>query len=219
MNIYIIEASNPIDKTHDTTEIKGLKSLGSMFMHYVTSFDVYSKSDFQKIIEYISSIDADEKTGKIEENIVVHISCHGNTEGLAIGKDFISWDYLASILVDLAECKFSEKVLLAISSCGTSEQQFTAAFNGLDRKIRKSISPPSFVVFFEQETVDWDDALISWGLFYHQLGKPDYTDLTKKKLIATIDLVRRTEISKLAYRRWDKTKHKYVRYPLEVKEE
>ena len=120
-----------------------------MFKHHVTSFDVYLKSDFVKFNEYISSIDADESTGMIKENIVVHISCHGYPCGLAMGKDHIQWDELASILVLLADDKFSDKLLWSISSCGTSEQQFTGAFNMLDVKVRRKIHPPAFVVFFE----------------------------------------------------------------------
>ena len=179
-----------------------------MFRHYVTSFDVYSKPDFVKFIKYISSIDADKSTKTIKESIVVHISCHGYSGGLAMGKDLIQWNELASILADLADDKFSNKLLLSISSCGTSKQQFTAAFNRLDIKLREKINPPTFVVYFDQETIKWDDALISWGMFYHQLGKSKYKDLTKNNLMTIIDLIRETKIGNLVYRRWDKKKHK-----------
>lgn len=212
MNIFIIESPNPVDRTRERTEIKGLVALGKMFRHHVTSFDVLSRSDFQKIIKYISSIDSDESSGKIHEDIAVHISCHGNTEGLGFGTDFVPWTELADILSDLSQPEFSEKVLLSISSCGTSKQRLTAAFNKVSKK-GEQIYPPSFVVFFDQNTVAWDDSLISWGLFYHNLGKHENNVLTRSNLISVIDFVRSTKITELSYHRWDVTANKYYKYP------
>lgn len=209
MNIFFIEAPNPIDRVKSCTESEGICSLGTMFGHSVATFSVMSSSELTTTIEYLSTI----TKNQITENLVVHISCHGNDDGLGIGKDFLSWKEIGVVLVPLLKKQFKNKLLLCLSSCGTSNQKITNSFNNLPEKMRSKIAPPEFLFLFDQDTVDWDDALISWGLLYHQLGKLDNVTLSKSELIPIIDLINNTHISKLAYRRWDSSDFKYKKYP------
>jgi hypothetical protein len=208
MNVFIIEANSPGDRTESLNESDSLKTSICMYGHSVATFDVLTKVQLEEAVDYIATISKED----LLQPLVLHLSCHGDTDGLRIGKDDIDWHELGSLIESLFNPKFKDKVIFCLSACGTSGQKFTQMVKDTDKELLNVLDPPAFLFVFDQKTVGWKDALISWSLFYHQIGKKRITTASREDMKPIVDLINSTGISKIVYYRWDKEKAAYLKY-------
>ena len=104
---------------------------------------------------------------------------------------------------------YDGEVILTISACGAGDQYLTKEIQMLWDK-NEDFTPPKYVFVTTDEEVAWDDALVSWSMFYHQLP---YADLDDKKSVQRIlDKIKISETGNLRYFRWDDAKKKYRHY-------
>ena len=201
-----------MDLLQGRTESRALAEICKIVGHETTVLTAYDKADFRKLCGYISSITSkhDNKNRK-SIPLCVHLSAHGNEKGLVFGKDFIEWkEIMRSMKPIYTEMEdYDGEVILTISACGAGDQYLTKEFQTEWDK-NEDFTPPKYVFVTTDEEVAWDDALVSWSMFYHQLPHADLDD--KKSVQRILDKIKISETGNLRYFRWDDAKEKYRHY-------
>ncbi len=212
MRVFIIECPNPIDLLQGRTEGKSLEQICSLVGHEVTSFHPKSQKDLSTVCRYISSIDREhDGTDNPDLPLCVHISCHGEEDGLLFGKDLIRWKKLLKALEPIFEKKsvYRGDKILTISACQAREQKLTAK---LQRwwKNNRQLRPPEHLFVTASEDVYWNDAVVAWALFYSKIPR---TKLTKKrKIIKVLEFIEKADLGCLHYYKWSKKNGSYRGY-------
>lgn len=98
MRVFIIECPNPIDLLQGRNEGKSLEQICRLVGHEVINFHPKSKDDLLTVCKYISSIDREhDGTDNPDLPLCIHISSHGEEDGLWFGKDLVSWNELLDL--------------------------------------------------------------------------------------------------------------------------
>jgi hypothetical protein len=212
MRVFIIECPNPIDLLQGRNEGKSLEQICKLVGHEVHCFHPKSKQDLANICRYISSIDREHDGSNAPDlPICIHISSHGEEDGLYFGRDLLTWNELLEALEPFCTRKSTYKgeKILTISACEAKNQQLT-------RRIQKAIvenkafQPPKHFFVTGGEEVYWDDAVVAWALFYNKIPK---TNLAKKrKIVEVLTLIEKAELGSIYYFRWLEKKKKYQHY-------
>ena len=210
LRIFLLESPSPLDLLQNRTEVRALEEICLILGFEVKRFFMISKQELINHIKYISSIfeflDEDDDTP-----LCIHVSTHGNKNGMAFGSDFIEWDiFLETIGPILKESyKYSKDIIFVFSACGAGNQKITSEFKKLSNLL-DDITPPRYLFVTAEDEVAWDDALIAWSNFYHQISK---ISMSKRSAVQNIlnKIKSNCEIT-LKYFRWDKRKMKYLSY-------
>ncbi len=132
---------------------------------------------------------------------ILHISCHGDTEGIQVtDKTELSWDELADCFQEAERMPQA----LVISSCVGGDGGIARAFR--DRKRR-----PNVIFGAEGKAsrrITFTGACITWPILYTSLGKAGLTRDAFKDAVTKMNLITNHEF---VYRRWHEGK--YRRYP------
>ena len=211
LRLFIIECPDPKDLLQGRSESDGLEKICKLIGHEVTTFQVRSKNELSTICNFISTITSSHsrKHGR-ELPLCIHIVAHGNDDGLGCGKDLIYWKDLFRIFHPICnEMDYAGDTIFIISACGAGKQKLT---NEFEKEWKKNVEfiPPHYLFVTMDEEVYWDDALVSWAMFYHQLPK---VNLNRKIGIQDIlDRIKQSNVGNIQYHRWDEKKQKYLRY-------
>ncbi len=208
MRIFVVESPNPIDLLEERAEHQAIEKIGQLFGHQVHSFLVKSFSAAEETFNYISDIDSNSKT----EPLCIHISTHGDEDGLAFGKDEISWSKLVTLIEPIIHSTwYMGPKILVISACGTHEQKITKEIKW--RKNDKAFSPFDYLFLFNEETIVWSDAVLAWTMLYHHLSKVNWRKKTEVSQIKEIiKKINKFGIGNLTYYRWDNEKSLYKNF-------
>lgn len=182
MRIAIIESPNPIDVFESRTEAKALEATCKLLGHKPASFFPRSRSELRTVCKFLASADSAHTSRRDNAPLFIHISCHGNDGGLGFGADFIRWDELAEDLMPIFKNEdYRGQTVLCLSACGSGEHEVHVT---LKEKLEDNLArPPAYIVSIRGETVQWDDALVAWTLFYHKMAKVDFSDFNAVKAI------------------------------------
>ena len=168
--VFLLESPNALDLLEDRGERYSLEHVCKLFGHRAVSFLVRSSSELRQTLMYLSSIGWHKDAGKAP--VFVHISVHGNSDGICVGPDDISWtdfaDMISGMYNDLK--RYKGPIILIISACGANKQNFTDLItkNHEDKKIKR---PPQYVFVFSDKKVFWQDAVVTWTIFYREVNK------------------------------------------------
>lgn len=202
-------------------ELKGrlegptIKAISSLIGHETMCMLLRSRREFQDSISYIAQIDKKlDADVEPDRAICLHLSCHGNSNGLQIGRDEVSWSDLVNdlqpVLTQL-EC-YDGPVILVFSACHAEDQAVTA---GITKVVKKSkLRPPEFV-FTTTGEVRFDDAAVAWTVFYHLL--PNVNFAKKASVQGVLDKLASLGLQPLRYFRWDESRGKYLKYTGQAK--
>ncbi len=212
MRVFIIECPNPIDLLQGRNEGNSLEQICKLVGHEVTSFHPRSKDELQTVCGYISSIDREhDDTDKPDLPVCVHISSHGEEDGLIFGKDIVSWNELMEILEPICTKKsiYRGENILIISACEAKQQKLTEK---IQKKIQisKAFQPPKHFFVTADKNVYWTDAVVAWALFYNKIPKANLSK--KKKIIAVLCLIEKAGLGCIYYYRWLGKNKKYQCY-------
>lgn len=119
----------------------------------------------------------------------IHISCHGNADGLQVGKDPVSWAWLARTL-NTANTKTHHQFILTLSACGGESLGLAKQLAG---------KPGPLYVFSFASEVDWADAGLTWALLYREL--PDVKVGDKSGVQEIVHRIRAHKLGDLRYHR------------------
>ncbi len=214
LRLFVVESANPIDVLQDRAEAPTLKTIGSLTGHEVAIISVQSRQQFKDACKWIASIDKRPKQQSMpgrkkiyDAPLCVHISAHGNDEGIAIADELISWKELASDISPI--CKdmndYYGKVVFIISACGAGEQKLTDELSKLDL-----LDIPVYIFVTADREVKWQDTAVAWTVFYHQLKTAEFED--KSSIQKVLDRVIFSCGVRIRYYRWDSKTKKYKKW-------
>lgn len=189
--VLIIESVGADDLFDRRSEGEGLQRMLHLSGVRSALRGVRGKADFIEELKVFGSSDAD----------VLHLSCHGNDSGIGFTNgEIMPW---SEFYAHSDRCL--DNKILAMSSCGAMG---TSVLSGLycagDYRPKLIVGSP--------DSITWDDAFVSWGLFYGTLVFESrvgvvtpYTHL--KRTLASIALARGCEFTASLYLEDD---HKYA---------
>ena len=211
--VFLLESPNALDLLEGTGETTSLSQVCRLFGHDVSSFLIRDKRELSQTLMYISSLGWRKKRGKLP--IFIHISAHGNKEGLAFGPDDVSWAELTKHVVRAfrelcgGDRPYKGPIVLVISACGTKDQTLTQYLGRANRKNMLDW-PPEYVFVFEDRKIDWRDAVVVWTMFYREA--PNINFLKESNSVKVQGLLRRlhcARVANLRYFRWDSASDTY----------
>lgn len=209
MRVFIIECPNPLDLLQDRNEGKSLEQICKLIGHEATSFHPRSKTELGTVCQYISSIDREhDDTDNPDLPVCIHLSAHGEEDGLYFGQDLLTWNGLEIALEPICTKKSiyrGEKILI-ISACEAKNQKLTKK---IQRKlqINNGFQPIKHIFVTAAKDVYWDDAVVAWALFYNKIPKVDLSK--KKKIFSVLSLIEKAELGSIHYYRWSQKKEQY----------
>lgn len=183
-----------------------------MVGHEVSCFHPRSKNDLAEVCRYISSIDRDyDGSDDPDLPICIHISSHGEEDGLLFGKDLVGWNELFEVLEPICTKKSTYKGenILILSACEAKGQQLTKRIQKI-RKENKALKPPKHLFITADEDVYWNDAVVAWALFYNKIPKTRFSQ--KDKIIKVLKLIENAKLGAIHYYRWSGKKKQYQSY-------
>lgn len=209
MRVFVIESTSPLDLMDGRSESRTLEQICKMMGHNVTTFFAKSKSEFDNICEFISSIELVERDESKDEPICIHISSHGDEDGVLFGKDELSWKDLADSLIPIFSMDYQNDFFLAISACGTFNQ---SAHTHLKKQYKeRGIKPPKYIFSINEDEVDWKDAILTWTILYRQIE--DLDSNKRRDFQNLLNKIIESGFGNLKYNRWDNKNQRYMSYP------
>lgn len=210
LRLFIIECSNPIELLEGVSESQCLEKVCKLAGHDVATFQVLSKEQLKTVCDYISTISIrNRKNGLL---LCVHLSAHGNENGLTFGKDFVEWNSLFEVIQPI--CRITEgcdKIVFVISACGAGKQKLTQKI-GMECKEDNQVVPPKYLFVIMDEIISWQNAVVLWTVFYHQLSGVSLDDTSKGKIQNILDKIKRLGVGGIQYHRWDDNEKRYLDY-------
>lgn len=212
LRVFIIECPNPIDLLQGRNEGKSLEQICKMVGHEVSCFRPKSKNELAEVCRYIASIDR-EYDGSDDPDlpICIHISSHGEEDGLFFGRDLVGWKELLEVLEPVCTKKstYRGEIILILSACEAKGQQLTRRIQKISKE-NKALRPPKHFFITADEEVYWNDAVVAWALFYNKIPKTKFSK--KKKIIEVLTLIENAKLGAIHYFRWLEKKKKYQSY-------
>ena len=214
--VFLLESPNALDHLDGTGETASLSSVCALFGHNISTFLIRDKHELNQTLTYISSIGWQEDRGDLP--IFIHLSAHGNDQELTMGQDDIPWSSLAAIIVKTFEGIYAPRepypgpIVLVVSACGTNGEQLTRHLSTANRK--KLLKwPPEYVFVFEDDKIDWRDAVVTWTMFYREVPNIDFIAASEKGGVQRLlNRVTRSGFGRLRYFRWDRKASRYKTY-------
>jgi len=207
IKIVVVESPNPIDLLEGRSESDGLVSACKLIGHQSISFFAKSRREFKEICLYLASADTEHASKHPSAPLFLHLSCHGNCEGIAFGSNVLDWKALVQDLEPILDNPLYEgNFALAISSCGSGEHDLYEHFlSRIEDDVEAKI--PQYIFSIPGDSVYWGEALVGWVLFYHKLSSINLGDKSKVQ-DALKEIYYGTKL-KFSYHRWDKKTKKY----------
>ena len=207
--VFILESPNPLDLLENRGERASLEQVCKLLGHSVSAFLLRDAHELRQTFKYISSIQGKEKD---KTPLFIHLSAHGDENGVAIGRDEVSWIDLASNVQEMYSelCYYHGPVILILSSCGANKQKLTSKLAEGLKKTKEAFIPPEYVFVFNQDTVSWSDAIVSWTIFYNQVKRIDFDE--KLNIQSLLKNLYKSGYGNLKYFRWDSASSKYKRF-------
>lgn len=211
LRIFIIESPNPLDMLDQRSEQGTLEQICRLIGHDVASFNALSKANFRTICRYISSIESSEDRIRSDKTLVIHISAHGNEDGIGVGADFLKWDNLARNIARICntEDDYKGKKVFVISACGATHHKITNTLEQLHKNNELS-GLPIYIFTVADEEVIWEDAVVAWTIFYKEVAEIKLDN--KKQVQRLLQRMKSGRFGNLKYHRWDDTKQKFRNY-------
>lgn len=210
LRLFIIECPNPMDLLAGRSESQCLEKACKLVGHDITTFQVLSKDQLVTVCNYISTIfDGNSSDGLL---ICIHLSGHGNEDGLSFGKDFVKWKNLFEVIQPICSVtKSRDRVVFVISACGAGKQKLTQELEAECRKNNEFI-PPKYLFVIMDEKIRWDSAVVLWTVFYHQLSEVSLDDNSKEKIQVILCKIKGLRVGGIQYHRWDDNRKDYLTY-------
>ena len=210
LRIAVVESPNVIDTFDGRTESEALASACKLIGHQAVLFSAKSQREFRDICNYLGAADTAHAARYQSAPLFLHISCHGNDEGLAFGADFVAWDQMVRDLEPvLANSLYRGNFALSLSSCGSGSHNLDEHLSVRSDK-NSSMRMPQYIFSIGTAEVVWADALLGWALLYHKLSSARLDDRTCIQS-ALKAVLRGTGLS-FSYHRWNDASDSYRTY-------
>jgi hypothetical protein len=215
MRVFLIESQSAIDMLNDQSEAETLRPICRLLGHEFASTIVRSKNEFLTAVNHITSInEAHVAKARRGLPLCLHLAAHGDKDGLALGAEDGTWEFLAKSLRKFSRDMrhYTGPLVLVLSSCQAESQKITSFFTEYVKQT-PYFCPPTYVITTvsdEDGDVYWRDSVVAWSLFYHQTGAAMLSERDDMKTI--IDKIALSGVGALKYFRWDEEKKGYRTY-------
>ena len=211
--VFILESPSPADLLSDRNERSSLEQVCRLFGHNTASFLLRDRSDFKSALGYVGAMGW---ASDGESPVFIHISSHGNKNGLVFGPDRVRWRRLGRFIVESYRHlgKYSGPVVLILSACHANKQKLTRHLN-LMKEERDLEFPPEYILVFGKKKVAWRDAVVTWTIFYREANNLDWTydPDGRTGIQGLLTRLRKSKLGDLTYFRWDAENDRYLRWP------
>lgn len=189
MKVFIIESSYPRD--FYTQKLDGVAAQGILNI-----LGVENELRFVLDREHFEEAIADAKGLNCN---LVHLSCHGDEDGIALANDYQpSWDKFADLFQENAWCP---KALVMSSCCG--------ATSGIRKAFQKKPRRPG-IIFGSSDERSYGEYTVAWAILYHRFKKDGVNKDAAQQALKEIHAV---VSDKFLYRRWSDSRREYRFYP------
>ncbi|HVG60304.1 MAG TPA: hypothetical protein VNA24_17230 [Hyalangium sp.] len=206
VRIFHTECPSPQDLLDGRAEGPVLRAITPLIGHRLHSQIIASRTQFEEMVRHLGTLPRrDDPQKKLA--VVLHISGHGDKDGIRIGADDLDWADLVEILEPFVSIggAYPGKRIVVLSSCFANKQKLADALmrGGNRRRV------PLDYLFCTEREVEWDHAAVAWTVFYHLLPQVDLDE--KNSVQGALKKVYGLGTT-LHYWRWDKKKRKYKHY-------
>lgn len=212
LRIFIVESPNPLDMLVSRSERGTLEQVCRLIGHDVATFQVFSKGEFRTICSYISSIESsDNSRNRCDKTLAIHISAHGNEDGIAMGADFLEWDQVARYVFRICDKKgdFKGAKVFVISACGATHHKIAKILDELNTKKELRVMP-QYIFTVADEEVFWPDAVVAWTIFYKEIAEIKLDNKTQVQRL--LKRMKSGRFGNLEYHRWDNVKRRFLHH-------
>ncbi len=202
--VFILESPSPLDLLENRGERLALEQVCKLVGYDAVTFLLRDGREFRQTCRYVSGIQGNKND---KTPLFLHISLHGNEDGIAVGEDLITWPDLAMEVQKMYDNLryYHGPVILILSACGANRQELTDELTKRLKGATEPYVPPEFIFVFAEDTVDWRDAVVTWTIFYRQIAKADFEDKTTVQTL--LSRLHESGFGNLRYFRWDKNKY------------
>lgn len=208
--VFILESPNPLDLLENRAERYALEQVCKLAGHDAATFLIRDRNEFIQTCTFLSSI-----KGKVDDTtaLFLHISAHGNAQGIGFGRDKLDWQTLAKVIQKMYDGLryYHGPIVLILSACGANRQKLTSELSKGIKATTSRFIPPEYVFVFSDDTVSWLDAVVTWTIFYREAERLDFSD--KRSVQKLLVKLQTSGFGKLKYYRWEETDHEYKIYP------
>ena len=149
-----------------------LEQICRLFGYKAGVYTVRDLAEFRRTIKFIG------KVAKLPEfdacPLLVHISVAGDSNGMQIGPDRVSWKQLTEIVADLMREfeSYSRPFILVLSAQGASVSELREILLNL---CDSTVSPPEKMFVFVDRIATEIDKILAWTHFYGAITAIDFT--------------------------------------------
>lgn len=174
-DVFIIESLEFKDEERNRFEGKFLSQILGFAGKKPLYYYIRTKKEFEEIIPIFQE----------SQYRYLHISCHGNSEGLGTTLEFIPFKEFGRIT----------------QSCLDKRRLFVSACSAGNENLAKAVLPSSGCnsVIGPIKDIAFGDAAIFWASFYHLMFKIDKSKMKKEQLRMTLDKLEQTFGVRLDY--------------------
>ena len=208
--VFLLESPDALDLLEERGERTSLEQVCKLFGHDATSFLLRDSVDLNRTLLYIGSIGRIDDAGN--SPLFIHISVHGNSEGIVVGSDDVSWNDFTDMISQTYDNldNYAGAIILILSACGANRQKFTNFIQNMYEE-RQIVNPPDYVFVFSETEISWRSAVVTWTMFYHDANELDFLTTKKGEVIRIrklLDRIAHTGFGTLIYFRWDGNTYK-----------
>ena len=210
--VLVIESPNALDLLEGRAERHALQQVCGLFGHDVASFFVRDVEELRRTLKFAGAIVHHPGVG--DDTLFIHISVHGDGDGIRLGPDKARWEHLTELIVEMYDDLdwYRGPIVLVLSACGANEQELTKLLKKRSDSVDLA-NPPEYVFVFSEETVNWDDAVVTWTVFYSQITNLHFDmDSRPTRIRKLLRRLSASDFGTLKYYRWDVSKDKYMRF-------
>jgi hypothetical protein len=189
MKVFIIESSYP--KDFYSQKLDGIAA-----QSILNILSVRNELRFALDITHFKKAMAEAKEGNYT---VIHLSCHGAKDGVALGETCApTWDEFADLFQKNDWCP---KALVMSSCCG--------ATSGIRNAFKNKAERPE-IIFGSSDERSYGEYTVAWAILYHRFKKNGINRGSAQQALKEINAV---VSNKFLYRRWSTSQRSYLSYP------
>jgi hypothetical protein len=189
MKVFIIESSYPKD-------FYGQKLDGVAAQGLLNILEIPNQLRFVLDLEHFEKAVAE---AKASDCTVVHLSCHGDQDGIALADNHQStWDAFAGLFQKNRWCPEA----LVMSACCRATSGIRKAFQNQARR-------PA-IIFGSSDKRPYGEYTVAWAILYHRFKRDGISKDSAQQALKEINAV---VSDKFLYRRWSTSQRQYRSYP------
>jgi hypothetical protein len=188
--VFLFESPNSSDLGGANREADLLKAACELSGHRFASYAPVSLRALGELLRYVFETWKPKEGQEHKPQFSLHFSSHGNDDGVQVGREFVRWKALFTLL-GKTQGKSEHPFIVSMSACGGERLALTH---------HKHKGRRPLYVFSFMSKVFWPEAALAWALVYRKVSTIRVGD--RKAVSQMVDDIRRLQLGDLRYHRW-----------------